>query len=119
MKLFVDDTRHAPKGWELARTITEAIRILYSTQVDVISLDHDIAYAYTGDSEGYGTVPNEDFSTVARFLVLLYPGDRPDTIYIHTANPDGAKKIQAILKEGGMNSAIIDVSQLYMEAYSK
>lgn len=113
MKLFVDDIRHAPKGWKLARTITEAVNILHNTKVDVISLGHDIAYAYTEDSEGYGSVPNENFSTVARYIALLYPEERPETIYIHTANPDGAKRIQGIFKDAGMNSTIIDVNQLY------
>lgn len=95
MRLFVDDYRKVPDdSWHLAKTITEAIRILsgpiYS---DVVSLDHDIIYR-----EGKHSFSEETFATVARYIALM-PVDRlPKIVYIHTANPKGAKDIEEILK---------------------
>lgn len=47
MKLYVDDIRPAPEGWQQARTVTDAIKFLsnFGNQVTEISLDHDISYA--------------------------------------------------------------------------
>lgn len=94
MKLFVDDYRKSPDGWHLAKTITEAIRLLSGIIYwDAISLDHDIIYR-----EGKHAFSEETFATVARYIALL-PKDRlPKIVYIHTANPRGAIDIEDILK---------------------
>lgn len=41
MKLYVDDIRPAPEGWQQARTVTDAIKFLsnFGNQVTEISLD--------------------------------------------------------------------------------
>jgi hypothetical protein len=47
MKLYIDDIRPAPEGWQQARTVTDAIRFLskFSLVTEEISIDHDISYA--------------------------------------------------------------------------
>ena len=47
LKLFVDDIRPAHEGYQQARTVTDAIKFLamFGSEVDEISLDHDISYA--------------------------------------------------------------------------
>lgn len=115
MKLWVDDIRPAPEGWVWARTVTEAIRLL-ATQppYDHISLDHDISHEITlntGLSRPYPC--GETFEPVARFLGVLWwyinevrdaedgDGWNPK-ITLHTANPVGAEKMEAILGDYGV-----------------
>ena len=42
MKLYVDDLRAPPVGWELASTVDEAIEKLRSGKVTDLSLDYDL-----------------------------------------------------------------------------
>ena len=45
MKLFIDDMRDPPEGWDLARSSEEAIDKIHSNRYDVISFDHDLGDA--------------------------------------------------------------------------
>ena len=120
LKLFVDDYRSAPEGWHLAKTVTEAIRILSGPiPVDVVSLDHDIllrhdkiddfSYAILRAAKKYGyaimtdkseriAMSEETFATVARFIAVMPKKQLPKIVYIHTANPHGARDISNILE---------------------
>lgn len=94
MKLFVDDLRKVPsKEWVLARTITEAIRILETGYVEEISLDFDII-----DMSKMNTFSQENYGTVARYIAIMRPTLRPHTVFIHTANPSGAEQMVEILQ---------------------
>ena len=42
MKLYLDDVRECPQGWTLVKTAPEMIRCLESSEVEEISLDHDL-----------------------------------------------------------------------------
>jgi hypothetical protein len=96
IKLFVDDYREIPdSSWHLAKTITEAIRILSGPMyVEVVSLDHDIIFR-----PGKHGFSEENFSTVARYISLLPQERLPKIVAIHTANPRGASDIEEILQE--------------------
>jgi hypothetical protein len=96
--LFVDDLRAAPKGWIRARTITEAIRLLAHFKFEKVSLDYDIAYM---DERGEftGKCNDENYSSVAHFIAGMPRHERPRVVYVHTANPDGAKQLVSILKD--------------------
>lgn len=110
MKLFIDDIRPAPKGWYLARTVTEAIRLIDLYEWEAISLDHDIFFPCTFGEETITKMKNidpfnahaskEDFTAVARFITYRFksPDDAPGTIFIHTANPVGYERLKAILE---------------------
>jgi hypothetical protein len=119
-RLFIDDIRSAPEGWHLARTITEAIRILSGPLPwDVVSLDHDIllrhdkiddfAYAILRAAKKYGyaihtekaekiAMSEETFATVARYIAAMSVERLPKIVYIHTANSAGARDIANILE---------------------
>jgi hypothetical protein len=84
MKLWVDDIRDPPNGWELARSYNEAISMLLESDINEISLDHDLGEEKTGYD-------------IANFIERhVYYGvfDSPK-IHIHTSNPVGRKNIQA------------------------
>jgi hypothetical protein len=92
MKLFVDDERPCPPGWELARTVTEAIRMLDTVPFDEVSL-------------GYDAGGEETFEPVARFIAVKNGYSQEYELYsplpkitIHSSNPVGAESMRLILK---------------------
>lgn len=122
MKLYIDDLRACPPGWQLARTVTEAIRILATQDVEEVSIDHDISHSialsYAGHEKDRSKIARpfpcgETFEPVAWFLARTverkYNG-RTGTMHmkitLHTANPIGAKKMQEILADAGLEVTV-------------
>jgi hypothetical protein len=106
VKLFVDDLRPNPPGWFLARTITEAIRVLSFFEVEVVSLDHDIMHSVPHKTDGPAfeeavTCP-ENFSAVAYYIAAMPADRRPKKLIIHTANAAAVYTIIEILKEANL-----------------
>lgn len=108
MKLYVDDLRKCPDGWVLARTVTEAIRILATQDVTHVSLDHDISHSVEVNGLARPYPCGETFEPVAWYIAVqnrlfrheaLGHSRRIPCITIHTANPVGAEKMRAILRE--------------------
>lgn len=84
--LYVDDIRTPPEeAWTIARTAQEAIKILSTGRVRILSLDHDLGTEETGYS--IATWLEEKIATNPFF-------PPPEKILIHSANPVGRKKIQ-------------------------
>lgn len=92
VRLWLDDLRPAPKGWNWCRTATEAIDMLKTSGVLELSLDHDLG----DDKLGTGY-------TVALWLEeKAYEGKWeviPSTIRVHSANPVGAARIHQALEK--------------------
>lgn len=42
IRLYLDDCRPAPSGWVLARSVDEAVHVLRTVPVSVVSLDYDL-----------------------------------------------------------------------------
>lgn len=83
VKLFVDDERPAPEGWELAKTSLAAIARLHQLRergevLEALSLDHDLS-----------TVMYEDDTTRPVMLWMCQHDWWPTELYVHTANPAG------------------------------
>lgn len=94
MKLYVDDMRVCPAGWEVARTAEEAIRKIatFPGWIEAISLDHD-AGAESRD-------PDSTFQSVAYFIGEKYRNALARAIpriYLHTNNPRGREVLKNIL----------------------
>lgn len=99
MKLYVDDLRQPPEGWEVARTITDAIRILATGMVDEISLDHDIMIPeYGGKSSMAHAVvarlAEETFMPVAHYLAIMK--NRPQ-VKFHSGNIAMAQRMAELI----------------------
>jgi hypothetical protein len=88
MKLYLDDERSAPFGWERVETAHEAIRILSENEVTDLSLDHDLG----GPENGTGY----DVIVWIEQQVAEY-GYTPPLIFIHTANPAASIRMYAAL----------------------
>lgn len=103
MKLYVDDLRECPDGWHLARTITEAIRLLSYARTTEVSLDHDIHHASGDTTIVQARACPETFEAVAWYLAAIkFPGQ----VFIHTANPAGALRMAGILQDAGVSVQI-------------
>jgi hypothetical protein len=100
MWLYVDDVRETPDGYQRARTVDEAIRILDTQDVEVLSLDHDIMCqgdVKNGMVVSAHTSP-ETYEPVARFVARLPEDRRPKWVIIHTSNGTAANKMLEILR---------------------
>jgi len=88
VKVFLDDERAAPEGWTAVRWPEEAIALLETGEVDVISLDHDL-----GDDTrtGYDVLAWIEEAVATRGFV-------PPAIAIHSANA-GARPRMALAVE--------------------
>lgn len=78
MKLFVDDIRMCPEGWDLARTNSDAIRMLSTGYVEEISLDHDIM-----SCNMIGQPVGETFAAIVYYIMLM---EKKPTVYFHSGN---------------------------------
>lgn len=108
MKLYVDDLRKCPEGWELARTNTEAIRILSTGYVDEISIDHDICVPNVEFiSEGVKKrlqIGQETFQPVVYYIIAMQPEFRPKKVTMHTANTDAGIKLVNMMQRQGIDA---------------
>lgn len=50
MKIYLDDERETPEGWQRSYTVEETITLLQNHEVSALSLDNDLG---EGNQEGY------------------------------------------------------------------
>ena len=93
MKLFVDDIRKPPKGWDLAKNFTEAISMLTVNFYDELSLDHDLGDIINGrEYTGYDILNWLEWRASINAYV-------PKKIHVHSANPAGVKRMQVVIEK--------------------
>lgn len=86
MKVYLDDERVTPDGWVRIYWPDEAIPLLETGEVEIISLDHDL-----GDDDrgtGYDVVLWIEEAVALR-------GFKPPRIAVHSANTSAALKMRA------------------------
>ena len=90
-KLYLDDERMTPDGWERVYTAHEAIAALRTGTITHISLDHDLGDLDGDCGDGYD---------VACFIEAgAYHGTLPKLVWaIHSANPVGAQRMKEALQ---------------------
>ncbi|MFY2788483.1 cyclic-phosphate processing receiver domain-containing protein [Rhodococcus sp. MALMAid1271] len=88
MKLFIDDERPAPEGWELALTSAEAIAMIDEqgyklAALEAVSFDHDLG----GDD------------TTRPVVLWMCENDYwPESVYVHTGNPIGEEWLVGMVR---------------------
>jgi hypothetical protein len=86
MKVFLDDERPTPEGWQRVYWPADAIRLLKTGAVKELSLDHDLG----DDSRGTG------YDVVVWIEeAVAHRGFIPPKITIHSANTSAAQKMRA------------------------
>ena len=87
-KLYLDDVRPTPKGWERVHSAQECIDVLIMQEHDYVSLDHDLG---EGQPTGY------DVLAWLEQVVAQDKNFKVPTIFIHTDNPVGRQRmVQAL-----------------------
>jgi len=86
LKVFLDDERTPPAGWTLVRWPEEAIELLQTGRVEVLSLDHDLGDE--GDVRtGYTVLLWLEEAVATRGFVP------PAEIQVHSANSSAREKM--------------------------
>lgn len=85
MKLYLDDERETPPGWERVYNVPDCIAKLKAGGVEVVSLDHDL---------GTGLAPGYEALVWIEKQVFTDPSYVPPKIMIHTANPSAREKMR-------------------------
>ena len=91
MKLWIDDLRPAPEGWEHIHSVWEAIGtiLLEEEEIEIISLDHDAGdYAERGGD-------------YIKLLDWLEETGHNYPIHIHSMNTVGVANMRAIIERNG------------------
>lgn len=88
LKVFLDDLRRTPPGWQRARTAWEVIEFCEQGNVKVLSLDYDLDMNPAGYDEHPGTGQN-----VTTWLLKQAQYGQweyiPECIVIHSSNFEG------------------------------
>lgn len=87
MKLWIDDKRPAPPGWEWAKTSNEAISLLSGAPYTEISFDHDLG--------------GDDTTRDVVMWLCHNDGHWPQKSYVHTMNSVGREWLLGMLRRYG------------------
>ncbi len=88
IKLWLDDERPAPEGWEWAKSVADAMVLCQSRTIEAMSLDHDLG---SGRPTGYDFCCWIEREVAAGRFVL------PTRISIHSQNPAGKAAMKLAL----------------------
>lgn len=88
MRVWLDDVRPSPPGWEWVKSSSEVIRLLQEGDVTEMSLDHDLGFPI--EDTGYMVL-----AWLERQLVDEQWEHRLPIIHVHTRNPVGWVKMTA------------------------
>ena len=91
MKIWLDDLRPVPKGYNGAKYVNEAILLIEKaeengTEIELLDLDHDLGDYYT------------DGGDAIKLLDWLAERGTFYPVKIHTANPVGRENMERMLK---------------------
>ena len=103
MRVYLDDERPTPEGWERVYWPEEAIALLESGGVVEMSLDHDLGDDQRGT--GYDVVLWIEEAVALRGFI-------PPRLYVHSANASARQKmtagIRAIERLAALNAVLQD-----------
>lgn len=90
MKIWVDDIRPAPNGYETVRSVNEAISLITGaeeagTEIELLDLDHDLGDYYP------------DGGDAIKLLDWLAERETFYPVKIHTANPVGRANMERMI----------------------
>ena len=90
MKIWLDDLRPVPQGYEGAKSVNEAIALIEEAEkagidIEVLNLDHDLGDYYT------------DGGDAIKLLDWLAERETFYPVEIHTANPVGRENMERLL----------------------
>lgn len=102
MKIWVDSTRPAPKGYREVKSVKEAMEVIrnYETMYRA-SGEKDFYKIELIDLEYWAGTYYADGGNYIEILNWLEATNRNYPIHIHTTDPIGRKKIKRIIQKNG------------------
>lgn len=101
IQLWLDDTRPAPPGWTVCRTVDEAKGVARDNDVARMSLDHDLG----GSVAAHGGSGNFNHSTPSGMDFVKWmaktrnwPRQKPE---VHSANHHGGLAMKSLIDRAG------------------
>lgn len=103
-KLWLDDNRNPPEGWDWAKNYKEFVEYIDKNPMPVvISFDHDLAFEHYPFSEinpteriDYDAFKEMTGYDCAKYLVQI--NKFPERVIVHSYNPVGAQNIMNLLQ---------------------
>jgi len=89
MKVYMDDERETPEGWERTFTVEETIALLETRKVTYLSLDNDLGEGLT---EGYKVI---DWLEETVYFDMSFP---IPVITVHSANASRVEYMNRAVK---------------------
>ncbi|GAA0075980.1 hypothetical protein UT300005_03580 [Clostridium sp. CTA-5] len=109
VNLYVDDLRKCPDGFSIARSYDEAIEILNTSKINILSLDHDLGIDENGvEKNGYDVVK-----------YMCENGISPRKVYIHTDNVVGRDNMYHTLIGARERGFIENSVDIYIYGYTE
>jgi hypothetical protein len=90
MKLYVDDIRNTPNGFNRAYSVNQAIAMMTANNVQEISLDHDM-----------GDFANDGGDVIKLVYWMIQNSIFPPVVHFHTSNPVGLNNMKSALMRYG------------------
>jgi len=107
IKVWHDDIRPAPPGWEWARTNEVALKLLRENTVTEISMDHDLGLDHLdpfGDPELiFFAGPSNNGTGLDLVEIMCKENLVPPKVTIHSWNPPGAQAMAARFNHFGFD----------------
>ena len=90
MKIWLDDIREAPEGYEAAKSVNEAVTLIENAEkdnkkIEVLDLDHDLGDYYKNGGDGI------------KLLDWLAERGTFYPVRLHTANPVGRANMERMI----------------------
>jgi hypothetical protein len=89
MKVYLDDDRETPEGWQRVYTVEEAVRLLETRTVEALSVDNDL---------GLNQLEGHNVLTWLEAEIYFDETFPLPIITIHSANPTRVEHMQRALK---------------------
>jgi hypothetical protein len=103
IKMWLDDLRPAPSGWQLVKNYDEAVHLLERGRVTTASLDHDLSDIQMrwDTGSGYCEAPVFRETEMTGYDVVKWMAQHnvwPQSICVHSGNPVGKKAMLQLIE---------------------
>lgn len=110
MKLWLDDVRPAPDlSWTWARSVAEAQQLLTDAKGigepwEMVSVDYDLGMTCQEVHAGWQPFACSHTDGMHLLMWFKLQDEWPDTVLIHSENPNGRALMEAMLRTNGFEA---------------
>lgn len=113
MRLFLDDMRKPPFGWDRVLTADDCIATLLSRHVEELSLDHDLDEEHYDTSRDPSTYRHKTGMAVVDWLCGAKPSAWPAVVSVHSLNSTARKAmVEKLTRRAPPGVRIVDAPRI-------